>query len=51
MSGKTASKSQPFLEKGDTVDGGDPNQTPLKIFKPTFHTPLHRGCDCYIAVG
>jgi len=50
MSGKTASKSQPFLEKGDVLEGGD-NQTPLEIFKPTFHTPLHRGCDCYIAVG
>ena len=48
MSGRTATWEEPFLNAGDEVGDADSDQTPVKTYSDTWHTPLHRGCDCYI---
>ncbi len=49
LDGKVVGIEQAFAEKGDLYPGGD-DQEDLTVGRPTFHPPIHPGCDCDIEV-
>ncbi len=45
LNGKIVGIEKPFVGKDDTLESEDGT---MKIFKPSFHPPLHQGCVCTI---
>ncbi|MCZ4604982.1 hypothetical protein O3S80_14780, partial [Streptomyces sp. Lzd4kr] len=46
LDGRTIAIEEPFIAKGDEVEGKD-GET-LKAKRNTFHPPVHAGCDCEV---
>jgi HK97 family phage portal protein len=46
LDGRTIAIEEPFIAKGDEVEGED-GET-LKAKRNTFHPPVHAGCDCEV---
>jgi HK97 family phage portal protein len=46
LDGRTIAIEEPFIAKGDEVEGEDGEA--LKAKRNTFHPPVHAGCDCEV---
>ncbi|MEU0584577.1 phage portal protein [Streptomyces sp. NPDC006132] len=46
LDGRTIAIEEPFIAKGDEVDGDDGQS--LKAKRNTFHPPVHAGCRCQV---
>ena len=46
MDGRIVGINSPFVGSGDVLDSE--SQNPMRIFKPTRHPPIHRGCVCSV---
>jgi len=47
LNGVKISSGQSFADDGDEIDVGD-GSDPMKIRGLKTHSPLHRGCNCYV---
>jgi len=50
LSGRVISKGQTFLDAGDTLDPGDGEHEPMKIYSKVSHPPAHAFCNCTLSI-